>query len=63
MNIWDILILLVVAGMVFLALRAIRGRKGGCSCGSSECCSCAGGCEKCAAQAACKAEKEEQKHG
>ena len=44
MNLWDILILLLVAAMVLLALRAIRkGRAGGCHNGCSHCaqsCSC-----------------------
>ena len=37
MNVWDILILLAVAGMVLLAVRAIRsGKAGGCH----DCASC-----------------------
>ena len=44
MNLWDILILLAVAAAVLLALRALRGKKGACSCGC-------GGCTKnCAAR-------------
>ncbi|MBQ6173084.1 MAG: FeoB-associated Cys-rich membrane protein [Clostridia bacterium] len=46
MNIWDILILAAVGAMVFFAARAIRGRKGSCSCGS-------GGCAGCAAKGSC----------
>ena len=39
MNIWDILILLILAGIIALALRALRGKKrsGGCSCGCGGC--------------------------
>lgn len=48
MNIWDILILLLVAGLVFLALRAIRsGKSGGCHHGSAcdhNCAACGKSC-------------------
>ena len=45
MNIWDVLILLVVAAAVFLAVRAIRkGKAGGCH----NCPDCAGNCKTCA---------------
>lgn len=39
MNIWDILILLAVAGAAALAVRTLRGKKssGGCSCGCGGC--------------------------
>ena len=39
MNFWDILILLIVAGVIVLALRVMRGKgkTGGCSCGCSGC--------------------------
>lgn len=39
MNIWDILILLLVAFAAVTALRAMRSKKqnGGCSCGCSGC--------------------------
>ena len=39
MNFWDILILLAMAGIIALALRAMRGKgkTGGCSCGCSGC--------------------------
>ena len=38
MNIWDILILLLVAGAVLAAALVMRGKKGGrCSCGCSGC--------------------------
>ena len=38
MNIWDILILLLIAGAVALALHFLRGKKrGGCSCGCGGC--------------------------
>ena len=44
MNVWDLLILLAVAGMVLLAVRAIR--KGGAgSCHKGAGCGC--GCEGC----------------
>ncbi|MBQ9408694.1 MAG: FeoB-associated Cys-rich membrane protein [Clostridia bacterium] len=46
MNVWDILILVCIAGIVLLALRVMRKtrKSGGCSaCGNS--CGC--GCEKC----------------
>ena len=44
MNVWDILILLAVAGMVLLAVRAIRsGKAGGCH----DCASCGGNCAAC----------------
>ena len=38
MNIWDILILLLVAGMVYLAVRAVRSGK--------SCCRDCGGCAR-----------------
>ena len=39
MNFWDALILLILAGIIALALRAMRGKgkTGGCSCGCSGC--------------------------
>ena len=39
MNLWDILILLLVAGGIALALVFMRrnGRRGGCSCGCDGC--------------------------
>ena len=39
MNLWDILILLILAGGIALALHVMRGkgRTGGCSCGCSGC--------------------------
>ena len=39
MNVWDILILLILAGVIVLALRTLRGnsKPGGCSCGCSGC--------------------------
>lgn len=46
MNIWDVLILLCVAGIVLLALTVLRKtrKRGGCTaCGNN--CGC--GCEKC----------------
>ena len=52
MNFWDILILLILAGVIVLALRTLRGKgkTGGCSCGC-------GGCAKdCPARQAEKAE-------
>ena len=55
MNIWDILILLALAGGIALALRALRGKKrrGGCSCG------CAGCAKDCTAR---RDEKAETNH-
>ena len=55
MNIWDILILLILAGIIALALRALRGKKrsGGCSCG------CAGCAKDCPAR---RDEKAETNH-
>ena len=46
MNVWDVLILLAVAGMIALAVRAIRGgkKRGGCGCG----------CEGCTKSCACR---------
>ena len=39
MNLWDVLILLILAGCVAAALRILRGKKrtGGCSCGCGGC--------------------------
>ena len=39
MNIWDILIIAAVAGLLILAFRLARGRKkkGGCGCGCEGC--------------------------
>lgn len=37
MNVWDIVILAVIAAAVGLAVRKIRKNKGGCSCGCSGC--------------------------
>ena len=50
MNLWDILILAAVAGMLLLAVRALRsGKAGGChdyrSC-SGDCAACAHGCPR-----------------
>ena len=44
MNIWDILILAIVAGMLFLAFRAVRkGNTGSChNCSGSGCHGCSG---------------------
>jgi hypothetical protein len=45
MNIWDILILALIAAAVFIAARTWRKKsaRGGCSCGCSECTkNCAG---------------------
>ncbi len=45
MNLWDILILAAVAGMLLLAVRALRsGKAGGCH----DCRSCSGDCAACA---------------
>ena len=46
MNLWDILILLFIAGGIAAAVRVLRGKKGagGCSCG------CAGCTKDCAAR-------------
>ena len=41
MNLWDILILLAVAGLVYLAVRAMRSGKSRCSCGCDSCTLCA----------------------
>ena len=44
MNIWDILILLVVAALVYLAVRVMRSGRSQCSCGCEACgkkCDCA----------------------
>ena len=47
MNIWDILILALVALAVLAAVRQIRKNKGSCSCGSScECCQHGCDCQK-----------------
>ncbi len=43
MNIWDILIIVIIAGAVFAALK--KRRKGSCSCGCADCPS-AGFCGK-----------------
>ena len=57
MNIWDILILLAVAGMLLLAVRAIRsGNAGGCHGGSG--CSCGGNCSACAQRCESCAKKD-----
>ena len=39
MNIWDVLIIILVAGLILFALKLARGRKakGGCGCGCSDC--------------------------
>ena len=39
MNIWDILILIMVAGLIYLAARlaGARKKKGGCGCGCANC--------------------------
>ena len=54
MNIWDILILLAVAAMLLLAVRAVRGGEAG-SCHKGGGCSC--GCENCPA---CEKKKNEK---
>ena len=43
MNIWDIVILLVVAVAAGLAIRRVLSRKTGCNCGCGGC----GGAERC----------------
>lgn len=55
MNIWDLLILALVAGGIALAVRTLRGKKsaGGCSCG------CAGCTKNCAARQDEKAKTNE----
>ena len=48
MNAWDILILLAVAGALFLAVRGMRrARRSGKRCGT---CGCGCGCAECAAR-------------
>ena len=37
MNLWDVLILLAVGGAVLLAVRSVRKKKTGCSCGCGGC--------------------------
>ena len=39
MNIWDILIIVIVAGIILLAFKLAKGRKskGGCGCGCADC--------------------------
>lgn len=44
MNVWDILILLIVAALVYLAVRAMRSGRSRCGCG----------CEACGKQCECK---------
>ncbi len=47
MNVWDVLILLAVAALVLLAVRAIRrGGSGSCH-GGSSCHGCSGNCANC----------------
>ena len=55
MNIWDLLILALVAGGITLAVRTLRGKKGAgrCSCG------CAGCTKDCAARQDEKAKTNE----
>ena len=48
MNLWDILILLAVACIIFFALRAYR-RDSSCSSGSSCCSGSCAGCSGCSA--------------
>jgi hypothetical protein len=56
MNIWDILILLVIAGIIIIAWRAAKG-SGGCheSCGS-----CAGDCSSCGSASSCSHKDHKQ---
>lgn len=42
MNIWDILILLLLAVVLIRAVLRIRKNRGSCSCGSGSCSGCAG---------------------
>ena len=57
MNIWDILILLAVAGLVALAVRAIRsGKSGGCHSAGG----CCGDCASCAMEQGCDKKKEKK---
>ncbi len=48
MNIWDILILLLVAAVVLWGARRIRKGKSGCCSGSCADCSGCSGCAQCA---------------
>ena len=58
MNVWDILILLAVAGMVGLAVLSLRkGKSSGCHGGGS--CSC--GCGSCAGCPGCAASQQNKK--
>ena len=53
MNIWDILILLVIAGIIIIAWRAAKG-SGGCH-GS-----CAGDCSSCGSASSCSHKDHKQ---
>ncbi len=53
MNIWDILILLLVGLMVYLAVRAIRSGRGSCRCGG-----CDHNCAGCTQSCRCKEKTE-----
>ena len=45
MNLWDILIIVAVVSVLFLALRhMIRQKKGGASCSACGCSGCTGSC-------------------
>lgn len=37
MNLWDILIVVLLAAAVILAVRRLRRKRGGCSCGCESC--------------------------
>ena len=59
MNLWDILIIAVIAGITMLALKAMngKGKSGGCSCGC-------GGCSKdCSMRKPEKSDREQQTKG
>ena len=47
MNVWDVLILLIVGLMVYLAVKVIRSGKGSCRCGGCDrnCAACGHPCE------------------
>lgn len=54
MNVWDVLILLIVGLMVYLAVKAIRSGKGSCRCGGCDC-----NCAACTQSCRCKENKND----
>ncbi len=62
MNIWDILIIVLLAVVLVRGILRLRKNRGGCSCGSGNCSGCSGGknCPGCTLTAGMDQEKNDE---